>query len=187
MAEPQDFFSVLGFPWSLVPDPAILEQNYLRLCEAIHPDCHSEAGEAFQEASEEKASLVNQAYQILKDDLSRAEYLLTLHGGPDSAAHRSMAPEILEQQLEWRERLEESPELDCPTLEKYLARVKRDWAELWTRLQTIFPAETNQNPEETIKKSGDWRIQARELLNHGRFLRTLSRELHERIHKKLLE
>lgn len=187
MAESQDFFAILGLPRTLVPDLADLEENYLRLCEVIHPDCHSGAGEAFQEASEDKASLVNEAYQILKDDLSRAEYLLTLYGGPDSSTHRSMAPETLEQQLEWRERLEESPQLDCGTLEKYLAQVKQDWADLWTRLRTVFPADPRLGTEETIHKAGDWRIQARELLNHGRFLRTLGRELNERIQKKLLE
>lgn len=184
MAPVCDYFAILGLPRKLVPDQEELERNYLSLCGAIHPDAHGMSGDAFLEASQERASQVNQAYQVLKDDLSRAEHLLALSGGPDSSTQRSMPPEILEQQLEWRERIDEVGNQDIQVLEAHLAKAKRDWVGVWKRLQTVFP---ENSPPLPIQPSGpDWRIQARELLNHGRFLRSLVRDLDERIHKNLL-
>lgn len=185
MATECDCFAVLGLPRKLALDLDELERNYLGLCGAVHPDAHGMSGDAFLEASQEKASQVNQAYQVLKDDLSRAEHLLKLAGGPDSSAQRSMPPEILEQQLEWRERIEEADNLDAGALESHVARARKDWNGLWKRLEAVFP--DPPAPPPGSHSGQDWRVQARELLNHGRFLRSLSRDLEERIHKILLE
>lgn len=185
MATACDYFAVLGLPKTLLQNAEALERNYLALCGAVHPDAHGMAGEAFLEASQERASLVNQAYQVLKDELSRAEHLLALCGGPDSASQRNMPPEILEQQLEWRERIEELENQDTQTLEAHLAKAKRDWDGVWRRLQTVFPENPNLHTQNPTRP--DWRVQARELLNHGRFLRSLARDLDGRIHKNLLD
>ena len=190
MPEAVDYFAVLGLPRSIEIDLADLEDNYLRLCAAVHPDSHNNAGSAFLEASEEKASLINQAYQFLKDDLSRAEHILGLCGGLDSASHRAMAPEILEQQLEWREFLEESPELDTIGLEKHLARAKKDWRELWAIIKSIFPTDSDLAALPAKANLNEipapWLKTAREHLNHGRFFKGLIRELTERIHKNMI-
>ena len=52
----------------------------------------------------QRAALVNEAYQTLKDPLSRARYLLELRGA-DLERHREVAPEFLMEQMELRERL----------------------------------------------------------------------------------
>lgn len=181
-----DYFRLIGIPREIRPDSKVLEARYLALCEALHPDAHSIAGMAFQQASEEKASQINQAYLTLKDDLERAEHLLALRGGPSAGEHRLMPPEILESQLEWRERLAEAHGLDA--LEHNLAKAKKEWEKVWGNILSIFEGnpESSQHGQNEGKASGvnpPWKIKARELLNHGRFLRGLTRELLEKINR----
>lgn len=57
-----------------------LESTYKSLQKYLHPDKFSSATPEEQEISSEQAMRVNHAYATLKNPLSRATYLLSLHG-----------------------------------------------------------------------------------------------------------
>ncbi len=79
-ARPTDFFSFFGMPRKLDLDEAKLEREFYKLSRKLHPDVYSRASAKEQSWSLEKTSQLNDAYRILKDPISRTEYLLTLQG-----------------------------------------------------------------------------------------------------------
>jgi molecular chaperone HscB len=88
-------------------DLAELRRRYLRSSRAIHPDHHGSSASAAALSLRTSARL-NEAYRVLSDPLSRAEYLLELAGGNSSAADKSVPREVLTQTLMLREEIEEA-------------------------------------------------------------------------------
>src|SRR5438105_10936366 len=95
-------FERLGLPRRFRLDPAELERNYLARSREVHPD---HAGN--DRASQAAAAAVNEAYAVLRDLFRRADYLLTLAGGPTAAEQKQAPPEFLEEMLDLRMRIEE--------------------------------------------------------------------------------
>ena len=96
-------FERLGLPRRFPLDPAELERTYLARSREVHPD---HAGN--DRASLEASAALNEAYAILRDPFRRADYLLTLEGGPTAAEQKQAAPEFLEEMLDLRMRIEEA-------------------------------------------------------------------------------
>ena len=65
MAASVDYFAQMGFPREYSIDLTALEKRYIALCQSLHPDRYGDCSSSFASASEEKASLVNQAYNVL--------------------------------------------------------------------------------------------------------------------------
>src|SRR6187401_2849327 len=97
-----DPFSTLGMPRRYEIDLRELESRYRELQRALHPDRHAGASASQRRMSMLKAVEVNDAYRALKDDLRRAEALLTAYGDGAGAAQDSRPedPEFLMQMLE---------------------------------------------------------------------------------------
>jgi molecular chaperone HscB len=83
--------------------------------ERFHPDRFAAADAQSQRLSLQNATLVNEAFQTLKDPLRRAEYLLQLRGvTPDDPSNTLNDPDFLMQQLTLREALSEVKVSDDP-------------------------------------------------------------------------
>ena len=102
-------FERLGLPRHFRSDPAELERNYLARSREVHPD-HS----GNDAAGMQKSAALNDAYSTLRDPFRRAEYLLTIEGGPSAAHSRHMSAEFLEEMLDLRMRIEEVKQLRDP-------------------------------------------------------------------------
>jgi len=94
-------FDVLGLPRTFALADADIEGHYLARSRETHPDFHQLAPSSEQRASLELTALLNEAYNTLRDPFKRAEYLLTLEGGPSAAEAREMSPLFLEEMLEF--------------------------------------------------------------------------------------
>jgi molecular chaperone HscB len=103
----QDFFHRLGLPRRFALDPAALEREYLARSRAVHPDYHAAGPTADLAASTDLSAALNEAYTTLRDPFTRADYLLTLAGGPPAAEHKQVPQAFLAEMLELRERVEE--------------------------------------------------------------------------------
>ena len=80
--------------------------RYRELQKVVHPDRYAASGGHSQRLSLQGATLVNEAYQTLKDPLTRAQYLLTLKEAVlDDHKHTLDDPAFLMQQMELREAL----------------------------------------------------------------------------------
>ena len=92
-------------------DTEALERSYREIQSHVHPDRFAHAGDAERRASLQWTTRVNEAFQVLKNPVSRAKHLLELHG-VDVAfeTNTAMPPEFLMQQMELREALDDAKE-----------------------------------------------------------------------------
>jgi molecular chaperone HscB len=106
-----DDFTLFGLAPRQALDRADLDARRRELQAQVHPDRFAAQGELAQRLAMQWAVRVNQAYQRLKDPLSRAAYLCELRGVPVAAESNTAMPrEFLVQQMQWREALEEAPD-----------------------------------------------------------------------------
>ncbi|MFZ1536923.1 MAG: Fe-S protein assembly co-chaperone HscB [Chromatiaceae bacterium] len=105
----QNYFELFGLPEHFTLDLEELSERYLQLRQTVHPDLYATAGEREKRLSLQASTLVNEAYQTLKDPLARARYLLNLLTGTpsdDQETTKDMA--FLMEQMELREALTEA-------------------------------------------------------------------------------
>ncbi len=102
----KNYFELFGMPVGFLLDTAELAVRYRELQKVVHPDRYAAAGEHSQRLSLQGATLVNEAYDTLKDPLKRARYLLTLKGAASDPPQQTLNdPAFLMQQMELREAL----------------------------------------------------------------------------------
>jgi molecular chaperone HscB len=104
-----DDFTLFGLPQRQLLDRAELDARRRELQAHVHPDRFASEGAAAQRIAMQWAVRVNQAWQRLKDPVSRAAYLCELRGVPvDAERNTAMPAPFLMQQMQWREALEEA-------------------------------------------------------------------------------
>jgi len=104
-----DDFTLFGLPQQQQLDRAELDARRRVLQAQVHPDRFAAEGAAAQRVAMQWAVRINEAYQRLKDPLSRAAYLCELRGvAVDAERNTAMPPAFLMQQMAWREALEEA-------------------------------------------------------------------------------
>jgi len=103
-----DHFERLGLPRRFSVDLAEVEVNYLDRSRTHHPDFHTLAGVDDQHQSLKQTAALNEAYLALKDPFRRAEYLVTLLGGPTGQREKNLDQAFLMEMMDYRERIEES-------------------------------------------------------------------------------
>jgi len=105
----RNHFELFGLPVAFDLDAHSLAERYHRLRQSVHPDRYASASEREKRLSLQASTLVNEAYQTLRDPLARARYLLWLKSGEpgnDQKTTKDMA--FLLEQMELREALAES-------------------------------------------------------------------------------
>jgi molecular chaperone HscB len=174
----QTHFDRLGLPRRYALDPAELERQYLARSRELHPDFHQEAAGSEQRASMQLTAALNDAYATLKQPFRRAEYLLSLEGGPTAAEHKDMAPAFLEEMLDLRmeiEELREAGDPESPALKAMEDRlVKRADA-----LEANVARRFEQYEKLTIDDSGRQGVLVliRQTLNAAKYIQGLLRDL----------
>ncbi len=104
-----DHFARLGVPISFDIDRAQLERGYFGFQRIVHPDRFAAKSAREKALSQAQAVAVNDAWETLRDPLSRAAYLLELRGTPLPSDDKTVNdPELLMAALEDREALEEA-------------------------------------------------------------------------------
>lgn len=102
----QNYFELLGIKPTFSVDKRIIEESYLKLQMLLHPDRYATASEQERRIAAQKSAYLNEAYDVLMDACSRADYLLKLQGctiNPDASISDD---DFLIEQMEYRERLE---------------------------------------------------------------------------------
>lgn len=107
----QNYFELLNIEESFSIDLNLLEDKYFDAQSQYHPDRAPEDQKAQFEAM---SGLINNAYETLKDDFTRASHILELHGiniNSDATAPK-MPLDILGEILEMQEDMEEDDKRD---------------------------------------------------------------------------
>lgn len=101
-----NYFQLYGIAESFDVDLTALAQTYQKLQQATHPDRFATQSSQQRLLAVQKNAEVNDAYQVLKSPLSRAEYLLQLRGLDLQHEQQTIKDTaFLMQQMEWRETL----------------------------------------------------------------------------------
>ncbi len=113
----KNHFEIFALPISFEIDLDNLEKKYLEFQKAFHPDNSSSA-------DIEKSIAVNEAYDVLKNNLRRASHILQLNGidlENDSTAPKVDSATLMEV-LEIREKIFESSADEIENLKKDLSK-----------------------------------------------------------------
>jgi molecular chaperone HscB len=140
----RNHFELFGLPERFGIDPGALDRRYRALQSEIHPDRFATSGETERRVALQSSARVNEAYSALKDPVTRAQYLLSLHGVDALAESDSSLPlDFLERQLERREVASDALRArDAPALEALLADVRADYAALEPHLAALLDADS---------------------------------------------
>ena len=101
-----DAFGLLGLAPRFDVDPAQLERAYFERSKELHPDRFATAPANERVAALSRARALNDAYQVLKRDVARAEYLLRREGitiGDNERIDPALVMELLEEREELAE------------------------------------------------------------------------------------
>jgi len=101
----QNYFELFGIRPTFRIDEQVVEEAYLKLQTLLHPDRFAAASETERRIAAQKSAYLNEAYQVLIDSCSRADYLLQLQGYTSDAEALLSDDDFLMQQMEYRERL----------------------------------------------------------------------------------
>jgi molecular chaperone HscB len=125
-----DYFAFLGVPRKLNLEPAEFERRFRELSRQFHPDYFYNATHAERRASLERSSYLNDAYRVLKNPVTRIEYLLEVEGvtakGPQEES-KAVPPALLEEVFALNEELDEIREMRASgaPAEQWSARLER--------------------------------------------------------------
>jgi molecular chaperone HscB len=105
----KNYFELFGLSPHFELDIAQLTSRYRELAREAHPDRFARGSDSERRLAVQMTTLLNEAFRVLKQPISRARYLLELQGathGPDAVA--AVDPAFLLEQMTLRERLDEA-------------------------------------------------------------------------------
>ena len=123
-------------------DRTAIDARWKELQGQAHPDKFAAHGAAAQRVAMQWSVRINEAYQRLKQPLSRASYVCELHGAPIQAENNTAMPTVfLMQQMEWREVLDEAN--TSAAIEEIAATVSKNRRELLSKIEHMLDTEKN--------------------------------------------
>ena len=100
-------FAVVGIELAYGIDTAEVTKRVRKIARLVHPDYFAAAGPAMKALAEQHGAQLNEAHEVLKDDVRRADWIVRHLGGPSEEDERQMPQEFLMEVLEWNETLDE--------------------------------------------------------------------------------
>lgn len=108
-------FELFRLPFQFELDGSLLSTQFRELQRRFHPDNYATASERDRLMSVQKAAQINDAFQTLKNPISRAEYMLSEQDMDIRGEQKTLQdPEFLMQQMELREELEDISDASDP-------------------------------------------------------------------------
>ncbi|MFA7096218.1 MAG: co-chaperone HscB [Gammaproteobacteria bacterium] len=147
-------FEIFGLPARFALDQEQLAERYRELQRAVHPDRYANAGAQERRLAVQRAAQINEAFQVLRDPLARAKYLLELHGVQvDDGQNTAMDPVFLMEQMELREALSEVRGHAEP--QAALARLFQDISARIQDLTALLGGELDRATPDALRQARD--------------------------------
>lgn len=160
-------FELFNIPMQFAQDRTVIDSRWKELQREAHPDKFAAQGGAAQRVAMQWSVRINEAYQRLKQPLSRASYVCELRGAPIQAENNTAMPTgFLLQQMEWREALDEANTLQA--VEEIAVTVNKNGHDLLSKIEHVLDTEKNF-------------IAAAELVRSLMFIERFAREVDARI------
>ncbi len=146
-------FAVLGLEIAFTIDKKAARKRLRRIAHSVHPDFYALAGEAQIALAEHNNALLNRAYDIVTDDLRRADWIVRHLGGPGEKDLGCMHQEFLMEVMEWNEILDdhEPGSEEFETLDGELKGERQHLVEAITGYLTPLPDPGTTEGAEALK------------------------------------
>ncbi|MEC7308122.1 co-chaperone HscB [Vibrio gigantis] len=148
-------FELFGLPLQFQLDGSLLSSKFRDLQRQFHPDKFATASERDRLLAVQKAAQINDAYQVLKNPISRAEYLLVQHGEDIRGEQQTMQdPMFLMEQMELREELEEIADSSEPedALFAFEGKVSKMYKQQLSAIQQELDSEAWLEAADRVRK-----------------------------------
>ncbi|MFA0080089.1 co-chaperone HscB [Vibrio artabrorum] len=148
-------FELFGLPLQFQLDGSLLSSQFRDLQRQFHPDKFATASERDRLLAVQKAAQINDAYQVLKNPLSRAEYLLVQHGEDIRGEQQTLQdPMFLMEQMELREELEGIADSSDPedALFAFEGKVSKMYKQQLTAIQQELDSEAWLEAADRVRK-----------------------------------
>ena len=130
-------FAILGMEPSIQVDAKAAKKNLRRIAHKVHPDFYATAGEAQLALAEENNALLNDAFEIVSDDVRRADWLIRYLGGPGEKDLGCMPQAFLMEVMEWNEILDDH-EPGSPEFKALAEELRSERASLVGEIETLL-------------------------------------------------
>ena len=165
----KNHFELFELPATFDIDTDEMAVRYRELQRRVHPDKFANASDQERRLSMQMTTMVNEAFQTLKDPVRRGRYLLSLRGvSLDDEIDTAMDPAFLMEQMELREELEEVRQADNP---------HKQLAELANRIEQRLQDKIGQFRHAFADDSPDGTGKARNAVREMQFLEKMRREI----------
>ncbi|HEY9050970.1 MAG TPA: Fe-S protein assembly co-chaperone HscB [Gammaproteobacteria bacterium] len=151
----KNYFEIFDVPVAVDVDINRVNQIYRELQKAVHPDRFASDSEQARRIAMQQTSLVNQAFQTLKDPVARAQYILKLEGMDINAeTDTTMDAEFLMEQMEFRESLTEVRDTTDPLakLDAMAVDLNNKLKKLMNNFASHISDKTLDNAREDVRK-----------------------------------
>lgn len=118
-----------------------LQKSYRIIQAEIHPDKFVSGSQIEKNQSLIKSTEVNDAYQILKNPIKRARYLIKINLN-SKENNSTLTPSFLMQQMEWEEHLESISEQKSE-LEKFRLLINGEYQKNLSNLESVCDKDKN--------------------------------------------
>ncbi|PMM95445.1 co-chaperone HscB [Vibrio splendidus] len=148
-------FELFGLPLQFQLDGSLLSSQFRDLQRQFHPDKFAIASERDRLLAVQKAAQINDAYQVLKNPISRAEYLLVQHGEDIRGEQQTMQdPMFLMEQMELREELEDIADRSDPedALFAFEGKVSKMYKQQLSAIQQELESEAWLEAADRVRK-----------------------------------
>lgn len=143
-----NYFQLFGLEDQFDLDTTKLAEVYQSLQKTVHPDRFAHASSQDQLLAVQKSSMINDAYQTLKNPLTRAAYILKERGTEMPSEQASFGDtSFLMQQMELREMLADIK--DSGDIETAIFNAAQTLDEEYQQLFNVMQSQLNENTSET--------------------------------------
>ncbi|MFH1857906.1 MAG: Fe-S protein assembly co-chaperone HscB [Candidatus Omnitrophota bacterium] len=163
-----DYFEFMGVPRRMNLDAGLLEKAYYALSRKFHPDFFHAKSEKEKFWSRVQTATLNKAYQILRDPIERARYILDLELPARREERTKIDPALASEIFEIQELVEEQRRARNPALKAKLDKAKKELEDKVAVKRRVFQEHFKvwDDEEEPSKR-----------VDLARFLRTLIDEI----------
>jgi len=151
----RNYFELFELEAKFHIDPATLADQYQALQSQFHPDRFIEGSDQDKRVAMQATTFINEANKTLRDESSRARYLLELQGVPfNSEKDTTKDMEFLMAQMSLREKIDEVDEQQDPleSLDELARQSKQEKSQLIENYQTYFNAQQWDEAKEAVLK-----------------------------------
>ena len=134
-----NYFRILNLDPNFEINLKTLEDNYLNLQTSLHPDQFKQKSDIEQSLALKHSSILNEAYDIIKSNRKRSEYLLKLQNiivNQDNKTSIQPDPELLHEIFEIRDQIDETS--DTESLNKLNSNIENSINSITSQLAKLF-------------------------------------------------